>query len=308
MEKSNLTKNEPLFKHTTFQLGGLAKYFLATSKKAELIEALALAQKEKLKCLVIGGGSNTVFSDKGFNGLVIKYGGGKLTTKNLSGTAIDVDASVSLWELVTFSIKNGLSGLEYLSGIPGNVGGAIVGNAGAYDHFIGDLVESVEISAGQKVRQLSVKDCHFLYRDSIFKKKDWIILSVRLNLKNGDKKGLSQIAKNLIKDRNKKYDGLLCAGSFFKNIPLKNVPKDLLKKIDQTKIVGGKLSVGYLLGEAGAGGLKAGGISVSSFHHNFLINDGSGKASDLKKLATKLKSLVKKKFNINLEEEVRLIK
>ncbi len=308
MTKDHFIKNEPLAPHTTFRLGGKAKYFFTTNNKEELVACVKLAKKEKMSCNVMGGGSNTIFPDKGFNGLVVKYHGGKLSAKNLDGTKIKVDVCLPLWELVNFSVKNSLSGLEYLSGIPGNVGGAVVGNAGAYNHFIGDLVESVEIFDGQKIRQLANKDCRFGYRDSIFKKKNWVILSVVLNLIKGDKKTLTKISRDLIKNRNEKYDyNIFCAGSFFKNIPLKKVPKALLKKIDPTKIAGGKLSVGYLLEEVGAKSLKIGGISVASFHGNFLVNDGTGKTADLKKLANKLKTLVKNKFGIELEEEVRFI-
>lgn len=118
---------------------------------------------------------------------------------------------------------------------------------------------------------------------------------------------LRKISRNLIITRDNKYNGLLCAGSFFKNVPLSRISKTSLKKIDPAKVFNKKVSVGYLIEAAGGKGLSVGKMAVADFHANFLINRGGGTARDLKKLAEKIKQLVKRKFGINLEEEVRFV-
>ena len=305
LKRFKIKKSEKLARHTSFGLGGPAKYFATVGSPQELVTLAKLAKKNKWRFFVLGGGSNTVFADKGFAGLVVKYDSRR--TPTLAGVRLVADAGCRLSEIITLAIDNGLGGLEYLSGIPGTVGGALIGNAGAYEHFIGDLVEWVEIFDGRKIRRLGKSDCRFGYRDSVFKKRNWLVLRVCLELKKGDKLALHKVARNLIIVRDNKYNGLLCAGSFFKNVPLSRISKTSLKKIDPTKIFNKKVSVGYLIEASGGKGLSAGKVAVADFHANFLINRGGGTTRDLKKLAEKIKRLVKQKFGITLEEEVHLL-
>lgn len=327
--------NFPLREITTFKLEGLAKYYLQTSVPEEVLAGILTAQERKIKYLILGGGSNVVFSDRGFNGLVIHFTGAKLNSKNFEvldakqgrslnnsqrTVLVELSAGLNWHEVVKKLSSLGLAGTEKMSAIPGNVGGFVVGNAGAYGQFIGDLVEWVEIFDGEAIRKIKKLDCKFGYRDSIFKKNHgWVVLRVCLKLKLGDKVKLQKEVKDIAKLRWGKFGkSPICAGSFFKNVELKKVPKKTLAKIDQTKIIDGKISVGYLIGEAiGNQGESFGGrsrtplgyrgIYVAPFHNNFLMNDGTGKTSDLVKLAGKIKQAVKKKFGIELEEEVRYI-
>lgn len=316
--------NFPLREITTFKLGGLAKYYLQTSVPEEVLAGILTAQERKIKYLILGGGSNVVFSDRGFNGLVIHFTGAKLNSKNFevldakqgrslnsSQRTVLVELSAGLnWHKVVKKLSSlGLAGTEKMSAIPGNVGGFVVGNAGAYGQNIANLVQWVEIFDGQSIRKIKNKDCKFDYRDSIFKKNNWLVLRVCLKLRKGDKAKLQKEVKDIAKLRWGKFgQSPLCAGSFFKNVEFKKIPKPGLGKIDKAKIVGDKIPAGYLIGEALKNKrLKSGGIYMAEFHNNFLMNNGTGTTKDLIKLATQIKQAVKKKFGIELEEEVRYI-
>jgi len=320
-----IQSNFPLAQVTTFGLGGPAKFYLKTSSPEEAVAGVLTAQERKLKYLVLGGGSNAIFRDEGFAGLVIHFTGAKLTPENFAtglGGRVVVSASANWHEVVKKLAELGLSGLERMSAIPGNVGGAVVGNAGAYNQYLGDKVEWVEIFDGKIIRRLSQADCHFGYRDSIFKKKDWLVLRVCLKLKKGEPQKLLKEVNEIAKARWQKFGRHpACAGSFFKNVEVRKVSKKILAKIDPTKIIEGKISVGYLIGEAfgvspeasplkASQGLASGrpsGIHIAPFHNNFLMNDGTGTTRDLLRLAIKIKTAVQKKFGIELEEEVRYI-
>lgn len=301
--------NFPLASITSFQLGGLAKYYLQTSVPEEVLAGILTAKERKIKYLILGGGSNVAFSDQGFNGLVIHFTGAKLNPKSfeIQKGKVILSAGLNWHEVVKKLSSLGLAGTEKMSAIPGNVGGFVVGNAGAYGQFIGDLVDWVEIFDGQSIRKIKKLDCKFGYRDSVFKKNNWLVLRVCLKLKKGDKIKLQKEVKDISKLRWAKFGQYpICAGSFFKNVDIKKVSKKTLAKIDPTKIIDGKISVGYLIGEV-VPKLRVGDIYMSDFHNNFLMNKGKGKTRDLIKLAGKIKQAVKRKFAIELEEEVRYI-
>jgi UDP-N-acetylmuramate dehydrogenase len=296
---------EKIKPYTTFGIGGEAQAVSVIRKPAELIEVVSATRKDKTSYQLIAGGSNVVFPDKFYPGLIIVFRDpmGKV---RISGQALECDASLPLAKLISGAVKAGLGGLEALSGIPGTVGGAIVGNAGAYGQSISDKLMAVEIFDGKKTRWLEKKACKFAYRDSIFKHKDWLVLRARFELEKGDGKELAKKSRGIIKVRNKKYEpGLKCPGSFFKNVLVKNISKSSLKLIDSARIIGDKIPAGYLLETVGAKGMRVGGIYVADFHGNLLINDGTGTYAEVKKLANRLKQKVFKKFGIAIEEEVR---
>ena len=247
-----------------------------------------------------------VFPDEFLNRLIIKINNKDF--KIIRNKAI-IDAGAPLFLSIKKMINAGLGGLETLSGIPGTIGGAIVGNAGAYGHSISEVIEKAQIYNGKKVLWLKNKDCDFRYRESIFKRRrDFVILKVVFNLKKGDKKELQKTSKEIVIERLKKYPtGLKCAGSFFKNLVVKEIKPEILKLIDKNKIIEEKVPTGYLLEEVGAKGMKIGDIAVADYHANLLVNRGNGKASDIKKLAKILKEKVEKRFGIILEEEVRYL-
>lgn len=298
-----IKKNFPLKKLSTFRIGNRVKYFCEVKGDEELLEAIQAAKRLKTPYKIIAGGSNAVFPDKPLNCLLIKIKNNKL---KVVGNEIIADAGVELMRVINTAVKNGLRGLETLSGIPGTVGGAIIGNAGAYGHSISEVVERVEVLDSKRKRWLNNKDCDFHYRESIFKKKPYIVLRAVLKFKKGDMEELQKISRDIIKIRLKKYKpGLHCPGSFFKNVLVFEVSKKSLKLVKRNKIIGGKIPAGYLLEEVSAKGMRAGGIQIADFHGNLFINTGGAMAADVKRLAKILKNRVKKKFGIVLGEEIR---
>jgi len=302
-------RNVDLSPYTSFGLAGKAAYFLLASDPKELKEAVESAKLAGRKYFIISGGSNIVVSNKIYSGQVIVYrensegfNEGSLT---VAKDRINAYGSVPLWKVIKFSIENGLAGLEHLSGIPGNLSGAVYGNAGAYGHSISEAVEKVLIFDGKKERWLPKADCGFSYRDSIFKKKKtWVILSVVLKLKAGERSSLRAYHDKIIALRAEKYSNVKCPGSFFKNVLVNKVSKSALVKVDKTKIIDGKIPAGYLLESIGARGMRVGGLYIADYHGNLLINDGKATYKDVQKLVNILKEKVKVKFGIKLEEEI----
>ncbi len=168
----------PLARYTRFQIGGPAALLCDTSSAGALVEAVRITQRLALPRIVIGGGTNLVIADSGFDGVVLRYTGSRI---HRQGTLLQIESGAVLQDVVDHSIGMGLKGLETLTGIPGYLGGAIYGNAGAYGHSIQELVEKVRFTDGETVTTMRNEECRFRYRDSVFKeRKDWIILSVDL--------------------------------------------------------------------------------------------------------------------------------
>jgi len=316
--KMRIRTNVSLAPLMTFGIGGSAAFFVKVSNADDLIEAVKIAKTKNLPYFLLAGGSNVVCGDGVWPGLVIYYTP-RLVIRNSRfdlkiqdpRSNLKIQANLSLAVLIKTAISHGLADLETLSGIPGTVGGAIVGNAGAYGQCISDHLARVEIfDANKNVRRwLTKQQCRFAYRESIFKqKRDWLVLQAEFKLERGERKGLITKAREIIKIRNAKYaPGLRSPGSFFKNVLAKGMSRVTLDKIDQTKIRDGKIPAGYLLEAAGAKGLAVGGARVADFHGNLIINDGTATFQNVITLATKLKKLVQAKFDITLEEEVQYL-
>jgi UDP-N-acetylmuramate dehydrogenase len=299
-------KNKKLSNLSTFAIGGMVEYFCEAKTEHEILDAIFFAKNKNIPWRVMGGGSNILFSQKKIKGLLIKLGD-KLVQKN--GNEIAVFAGTFLDKIVVYSLKNGFSGLESLTAIPGSVGGAIYGNAGAYGHSIGDYVSRVEIITNGKKKIISKKSCEFGYRDSVFKRKDYVIVRVFLKLEKRNIKKAREISKKIREERIKKYPHTLkCPGSFFKNPLVSEISKLALKKIDSSKIIGGKIPAGYLLESVGARGMHVGGIKIANYHGNLFINTGNATEENVKNISQILKNRVKQKFGIKLCEEVQFIK
>jgi UDP-N-acetylmuramate dehydrogenase len=300
----------PLKEYTTFKIGGPARYFFVAKNKEDLKNAILWTKKKKLPFFILGAGSNVLFSDKGFKGLIIKMQNLKCKIKN---TKIIAEAGVPLQKVVLKLAKKELSGLENLAGIPGTLGGAIWGNAGAFGREIGDVVKEVEILringlTSWRIEKLKNKDCKFGYRDSIFKrKKNWIILEATLRLKRGKRKEIEEKIKEILKLRKEKQPlEFPSAGSVFKNVPIEKVSKRIREKFKE-KIKDGFLPAGVLIEAAKLKGFQIGGAKISEKNANFIVNVGNAKASDVKELMEKIKKEIKKKFKIQLEEEIKLV-
>ncbi|MBI2600277.1 UDP-N-acetylmuramate dehydrogenase [Candidatus Daviesbacteria bacterium] len=307
----NFQNNFPLNQITTLQIGGPARQFVTATTQDELIESIGLASQQNIPHLLIGGGSNLLVADEGVNKLVIKN-----EVEGITKVVrfLTVKSGTPLQHLVDFSIANNLSGLQNLSGIPGTLGGAVFGNAGAYGQSISDYLREVVCFhpsaplGTSRIVTLQKDECEFDYRDSIFKRNKLAILEIVFKLDVGKSKDLRKEADEILEKRLVKYPkGIKCPGSFFKNFIAEKLPKEILKKIPKEKIVYGKLPAGSLLEMVGAQGDKLGDIEIASYHANLFMNKGNGKASDFYALAKKYVQKVKTKFGIILEPEVQLI-
>ena len=292
--KSKIQKNVSLKNYTTFRIGGPAKYFFVAKAKENLIGAIKMAKKMKLPFFVLGGGSNILVSDKGFNGLVIKL---QITNYKLQTNSkkqipkIYAEAGTPLALVVSEATKKNLTGLEWAAGIPGTVGGAIYGNAGAFGSSMANVIKKVEVLDVKdlKFKNYDLKDCEFGYRDSIFKKnKNLIILSATLQLKEGKKEEIEKKIQENLKSRKEKQPlNFPSAGSIFKN------PKGF--------------SAGELIERCNLKGKRVGNVKISEKHANFIVNLGRGKAKEVMKLIKIIKNRVKKKFGVVLEEEIQFL-
>ncbi len=305
-----IKSNYPLSKVTTLQIGGPAKKFVSVSSEEKLIEAIQYTKQNNMNYLVIGGGSNLLVNDEGIDCLVIKNEITGITTSKVDSDSFEVSvkSGTPLQELVDFTISHGLSELQKITGIPGTVGGAVFGNAGAYGQTISDRLTEVVAFDGKKIITLTKNQCDFNYRDSGFKRTKNIILEVHFKLESGDPKSLKKVAEDVLSKRLVKYPpSIKCPGSFFKNLVADKLKSEVLDKIPKDKITYGKISAGYLLEAVGAQGQKLDGIEIASYHANLFINIGGGTTKAFYDLAKKYADKVYEKFGIKLEPEVQLI-
>lgn len=302
---ASLKKNITFADLTTLQIGGPVKDFKKVSTIQQLINTVKLATQKKIKFLVIGSGSNLLVSDEGFDGLVIQNCVKGIEQKE---NTLTVKTGTVLQDLVDFSIAKGLSGLQKLTGIPGTVGGAIYGNAGAYGQVISDHLVEVKAFDGEKVITLSKNECQFDYRDSGFKKTKYTLLESKFSLPGGNFQELEKESKEVLEKRLVKYPkGIKCPGSFFKNLVADKIDPQVLQNIPPELVVYGKIPAGALLEKVGAKGQRQGNIEIAPYHANLFVNLGGGKAQDFYNLARKYAQKVKEKFGITLEPEVQLI-
>ena len=325
----NIQTNIPLKLHTTFRIGGPAKWFCEISDLKELKEALEWlnSQSNKPPIFILGGGSNVLFSDKGFFGLVLKINNQELKKNE---KRIICGAGINLAKLVNFSVKNNLTGLEWAAGIPGTVGGAVRGNAGAFGGEISSLVDKVEIiniasvdqkEKGKKINQskLSVglrcfnrADCKFCYRGSVFKRKPGsIIWLVVFNLKRGntaESQRYLQEVRGLRKDKHPQLSEFPSAGSVFKNPIVENTAiRKMFEKEKHLKCRQKQVPAGWLIEKCGLKGKQIGGARVSEKQANFIVNTGKATAEDVIILMSIIKQKVRQRFNVQLQEEVEVV-
>src|SRR5690349_15091966 len=192
----SVSRGTPLSRYTRFGIGGPADLYAETESVEAFIAALNAARESGIPVMVIGGGTNLIVSDQGYRGIVLRYRADRLMGAN---ARVHADSGAVLQDLVDFSIAHGWKGLETLSGIPGSVGAAVYGNAGAYGHAIAERVVQVRFYDGAVVRVFNNEECEFHYRESIFKRhKAWIIFSTELVLEPADAAALRQTADDIL--------------------------------------------------------------------------------------------------------------
>jgi UDP-N-acetylmuramate dehydrogenase len=306
-----ISKNVPLAPQTTIKIGGNAKFFVEVATDEEIIAAVEYAQKNNLNIFILGGGSNVLISDQGFDGLVIKIKNSEI--KIIDECSVICDAGVSLMHLVNFSVAENLSGLEWAAGIPGTVGGAVRGNAGAFGGEMKNSIEEIKIldtnKTPLKIEYCQNGECKFDYRNSIIKEKNTIILiAVKLNLEKALNQDGAKIVADIIAKRASKQPTNPSAGSFFKNPVI--TKGEIIEKFEhdmETKMHGDKLPAGWFIDDLGFKGKKIGGAQVSEKHANFIINASDASAEDIIILSSFLKQKVRDSYGVQLEEEVSRI-
>lgn len=298
------TENVSLSSVTRFAIGGPARILADASTETALIAVLDAVGDDPHA--LIGGGTNLVADDRGFPGVVLRY---TANTIEIEGPVVRVPAGTVLQSLVDATIAAGLEGLHTMTGIPGWVGGAIYGNAGAYGHSIHEFVESVRFFDGVAVREIGNAACEFHYRESVFKRhKDWIVLEATLRLPPGDPATLRIAAEGILKVRNEKYPPTMrCAGSIFKNLILAELPESVRAQVPDRVIREGKVPSAYFMELVGAKGMVLGGVQVADYHANLIYNAGGGTSHQVRELIETLKRRVKDQCGLLLEEEVQYL-
>ena len=305
---SNLTVlvDSPLSAFTRFRIGGPATVICDTADEQAFIQALKTVKSFALPRMVIGGGTNLVVSDNGFEGVVLRYTGAAISR---NGLTLRAQSGAILQDVVDRSVNAGLKGMQTLTGIPGYLGGAVYGNAGAYGHSIQELVQRVWFTDGDSVQQFDNPECQFHYRKSIFKEqKDWIILLTELQFVEGDARELQKSATDIRTIRDTKYPPTMkCAGSIFKNVFFAELPGAAQAEVPASVVREGKVPSAWFLEQVGAKGMQHGEIKVATYHANLIYNDGQGTAADLVAILQELKTRVRDRFGFELEEEVQFV-
>lgn len=300
----DLLTQEPLRHHTTLRIGGPADFYLEARSSAQLVEALKVAHELELPHFLLGGGSNALVSDEGFRGLVIRNG---IEGIEFDATAAQVGCGTDFLELIYACRDRELSGLEFAAGIPGSVGGALYGNAGCYGQDIGSFTVECAIASldGAQVLTKPASWFEFAYRDSRLKRDPWVLLTCLLRFKRGERAAIQAVIDEKLEIRRVKHPQWRVeptAGSYFKNLPPGfQVPG--LPHSPGTK----RVPAGALLDACNVRGLQVGDALVFPKHANIIVNAGRATAKDVLELAEIMKSRVREKFGIELEEEVMFL-
>ncbi len=287
-ETENVLRDEPMSRHTTFRIGGPAAIFCRPGNAAALSDTVQACLEAEVPYSILGNGSNVLVSDEGFPGVVIQLFR-NMDALRVRGGLIEAEAGALLARIAHLAAKEGLTGLEFASGIPGTLGGALVMNAGAYGGEMKDVVrEAVVMKQDGELLRLSKKELELGYRSSIIAKKGYLVLSALLELEKGDPEAIETRMKELKEARLQKQPlEYASAGSTFKR------PQGHF--------------AGKLIMDAGLRGYTVGGAQVSEKHCGFVINRGGATAGDVLQLVKDVQKKVQEQFGVDLELEVKLL-
>lgn len=289
--------------YTTFKIGGAARFFFEPDTLKELRDALVFAKTKGIPVFILGAGSNILASDTGLNALVIRLSGKDFKGLAVNGIYLRAGCGLKLSRLLTAAKKRSLSGLEFLAGIPGTLGGALMGNAGAWGKSIGDLVEEISVlDYNGKVKLLKKNRLEFGYRRSSL--GEYIITGAKLKLTPGKLSQISSLIRGLLKQRSlSQENNLPNAGCIFKNPSALRPQGRGLASGCQSHWTAGKL-----IDACGLKGRRAGGAVVSSRHANFILNRGRAKSKDVLSLMRLAAKEVERRFKVKLEPEIKIWK
>ena len=286
----NLNKNVNLSNYNWFNLGGKADLFFKPNDKKQLVEFLAETKKINLKTTILGAGSNTLIRDNGFKGVVIKLGSNFSYTKLINNNVIEAGAATLDRKVANFAKDNNLTNCEFLSCIPGSVGGAVIMNSGCYENDVSKILYSIQVIDKKDLTEKEIKkeDIEFSYRGTNLT-EDLIIISAKFNGLTGDKNKIEKKQIDFIERKKlSQPNQIKTCGSTFKNI---NAGK----------------KAWMLIKEAGCDDFKEGDAMISKKHCNFFVNNGKAKSADIEKLINKVKKAVHTKTGVNLELEIKII-
>ena len=283
--EQNIRQDEPMDRHTSFRTGGNAACFIEPENAEQLAKVLSYLQKTEQDYFVLGNGSNLLVSDLGYDGVVI-YIGDKMSKIGVDGSRITVQAGALLSQTAHAAMEAGLTGMEFASGIPGSIGGAMMMNAGAYDGEMSRIVEFVTVldPSGESMI-LENETMEFGYRTSILKNRPFVVTEVTLRLQEGDREQIqAKMADFAARRREKQPLNYPSAGSTFKR------PEGYF--------------AGKLIMDSGLRGYRIGGAQVSEKHCGFIINSGNATSEDISELMDEVIQRVKERFGVTLEPEV----
>lgn len=284
-----IIKDVEMKDYTSFKAGGKANKMVICEREDEVIETLREIKEKNEKYIMLGNGSNTLVKDSGFSGTVIKLGDSFSKIIRM-GNNLVCGGNTLMSVVAKYALREGLTGFEFASGIPGSIGGAFFMNAGAYGGEIKDIAKSAKIISRDtlELKDVGLSDMGLSYRHSAFQENGDIILSVEISLEEGNKSEIESTMKDLAKKRNSKQPVQFpSAGSFFKR------PEGHF--------------AGKLIQDSGMKGVSVGGAQVSELHSGFIVNKGNATATDIIQLMELVQKKVYEKFGVNLEPEVRII-
>ena len=286
----SLSQKVKLSNYSWFNLGGKAEFFFKPKDKTELLEFFKEAKKNDIKTTFLGAGSNTLFRDNGVKGAVIKLGKNFSFARLIGKDIIEVGAATLDRKVADFAKENNLTNLEFLSCIPGSIGGAIIMNSGCYDYDISQILKSIRVIDKNKCEEIEIKkeDIKFVYRGNNLS-EDLIIISAKLKGSLDKKEKIEKKQSDLVQRKKLSQPSQIkTCGSTFKNISKEKKAWMLIK-------------------ESGCENYKEGDAVISNKHCNFFINKGKAKSSDIENLIKKVKSKVYEKTKINLELEIKIV-
>ncbi len=286
--EENIKINEPMSKHTSFKVGGVADYYITVNTVEQIQFVLQIAKQNKIPIYTIGNGSNLLVKDNGYRGIILKIEINNIQIENKAN--VIAGAGVKLMALAQVLKQKEIAGFEELSGIPGTIGGANFMNAGAYGKEMKDIIIETKVLniENEKVESITNKEQHLSYRSSIFKNKKYIILETKMQLKKGKKEEIEKKMQQYLSQRKEKQPmEYPSAGSTFKRVEGYITAK--------------------LIDECGLKGYSIGGAQISEKHAGFIINKENATAKDITDLIKYTKKKVFEKFGVQIEEEVQII-
>ena len=308
-----IRENEPLSRHTVFQVGGPARFFVTADSREEFIASLRAARHAGLPWVILGAGSNVLVSDRGFDGIVIRTTGGTL---EVAGSRIRADAGLPMARVAAEALGAGLRGFEWAVGVPGTIGGSVRGNAGCFGGEMADVVRTVTVfnALTGDTEEWSAEAAEFGYRDSAFKRRpELAVLAATIGLSPGAPlEGQRRIREPPLYRAQTQDIGTQSAGCMFKNVPWGR------RGIDAGRLAGRfpellpfgvhpAIPAGFLIDQVGLKGRQVGGVRVSGRHANFFLNTGGASAEEVIMLAGLAKEHVHRRYGLLLEEEIQYV-